>query len=56
MANKCIYCDGDIIDERAVSVCDKCGEGVWGRKMFRAIVDEMSGARERGDLEQGNVE
>lgn len=56
MANKCIYCRKEIMEERAVSVCDSCGESVWGKKMFKAIVDEMSNAKEKGNLNQGSVE
>ena len=52
---KCVYCKGDITDDRAVDVCDRCGRGVWGEKMFKAILQNMGGARQRGDLEQGMI-
>lgn len=52
---KCVYCKCGILDERAVDVCDKCGVGVWGEKMFQAIKDNMGNAREKGDLDQGLV-
>jgi uncharacterized UBP type Zn finger protein len=55
MVKKCIYCKCGIEDERAVDVCDKCGVGVWGPKMFKAIIENMSKAREKGDLNQGLV-
>jgi len=51
---RCIYCSSKIIDERAVEICDSCGEGVWG-KMFKAIKQNMGEAREKGDLFQGSI-
>lgn len=53
--DKCVYCKQIISDERAVSVCDRCGVGVWGEKMFNAIKTNMANAREKGDLNQGSV-
>jgi len=38
-----------------VDVCERCGIGVWGEKMFKAIKDNMSDARDKGDLFQGSV-
>jgi uncharacterized UBP type Zn finger protein len=55
MMDKCVYCKTEISDERAISVCDKCGVGVWGHKMFNAIKSGMVASREKGDLEQGHV-
>lgn len=52
---KCVYCKNDIKDERVVDVCDSCGIGVWGKKMFQAIKDNMNNAKEVGDLYQGSV-
>ncbi len=52
---KCIYCKEGIVDDRAVDVCDGCGVGVWGQKMFQAIKDNMGDAKEKGDLYQGEV-
>jgi len=52
---KCIYCNQEIVDGRAVDVCDKCGVRVWGEKMFKAIINNMQNAREKGDLYQGSV-
>ena len=51
----CVYCRREIIDERAVDVCNNCGVGVWGEKMFAAIVENMENARAKGDLHQGSV-
>jgi len=47
---KCIYCKSEITDDRAIDVCDKCGVGVWGEKMFKTIVKNMSDARNSGNL------
>ncbi|MFH1307487.1 MAG: hypothetical protein ABIH72_01395 [archaeon] len=55
MTKRCVYCKGLIEDDRAVDVCDRCGIGVWGDRMFKAIIDNMNGAREKGDLDQGLV-
>lgn len=52
---KCVYCKSNIEDERAVDVCDRCGKAVWGDKMFKAIMENMGNAREKGDLNQGLV-
>ncbi len=55
MAKNCIYCKGAIDQNSVVDVCRRCGVGVWGEKMFQAIVDNMEGHRESGDLYQGSV-
>ena len=53
--SKCVYCSKLIDDERVVDVCDSCGVGVWGKKMFQTIKDNMNNAKEVGDLYQGSV-
>ncbi len=55
MPKTCVYCKGSIDDNSVVDVCESCGINVWGRKMFKAIVDNMENARERGNLNQGLV-
>jgi hypothetical protein len=55
MVNKCVYCKAEITDNRAVDVCSPCGRGIWGDKMFQAIISNMGVAREKGDLYQGSV-
>ena len=55
MVNKCVYCKREISDDRAVDVCTPCGHGIWGEKMFQAIIDNMGNAKKKGDLFQGNV-
>lgn len=52
---KCIYCKQEIHDDRAVDVCNSCGVGVWGERMFNAIIQNMQDAREKGDLHQGLI-
>jgi len=52
---KCIYCKTSIEEESVVDVCERCGIGVWGDKMFKAIKESMEKARDSGDLNQGSV-
>ena len=47
---KCIYCGSPVNDNSVVDFCERCGRGVWGERMFNAIVKNMEDARERGDL------
>ena len=51
---KCIYCKCNIHDESVIDFCENCGTGVFGKKMFNAITENMSNARKRGDLDQLN--
>jgi len=55
MAKKCIYCKTDIPENSVIDFCRRCGVGVWGEKMFQAIVDSMEKSRNDGDLFQGSV-
>jgi len=55
MEKKCIYCNIELSSESVVDVCQKCGHGVWGSKMFKAIQENMQNAQENGDLHQGSV-
>lgn len=50
MSKKCIYCGCEITDESVIDFCRKCGIGVWGEKMFNAIVQNMEEAREKDNL------
>jgi len=52
---KCVYCSGVVSDESAVDVCQPCGYGVWGEKMFKTIQSNMQNAKDKGDLNQGSV-
>lgn len=55
MVKKCVYCGNEISDDRCVDVCDKCGHGVWGLRMFKAIKESTQEANDKGDLFQGSV-
>jgi hypothetical protein len=55
MVRHCIYCKTEIDQNSVVDVCQRCGHAVWGEKMFKAIIDNMEGARESGSLEQGSI-
>ncbi len=55
MTKKCIYCGEEIPHESVIDFCKVCGVGVWGEKMFNAIVQNMEEARERNDLCRTNM-
>ena len=55
MAKQCIYCKAEISQDSVIDFCKRCGVGVWGEKMFAAIVQNMENARDAGDLNQGSV-
>jgi hypothetical protein len=50
---RCIYCKGNLSDESVIDFCERCGKGVFGERMFNTIVENMSEAKHRGDLDQG---
>ena len=52
---KCLYCSKEIEDQSVIDFCKQCGHGVFGEKMFNAIVENMEMARDKGDLNQGSV-
>ncbi|MBU0957425.1 MAG: hypothetical protein KKF56_01300 [Nanoarchaeota archaeon] len=51
----CIYCKVDVADESVIDFCDRCGEGVFGRKMLEAIKENMEKAERTGNLNQGSI-
>ena len=55
MTKKCIYCNSEIHDESVIDFCERCGVGVWGEKMFKAIKKNMEDARENDDLCKTNT-
>jgi hypothetical protein len=55
MAKKCGFCKASIADDSAFEVCERCGIGIWGEKMFNTIRDNMQQAKVKGDLYQGSV-
>ena len=50
MTKKCIYCSSPVDEKCVIDFCDKCGERVWGPKMFAAIKKNMEDAQEDGNL------
>lgn len=54
MSRRCVYCKGEPAND-VLDVCERCGNKVWGPKMFNAIKSGMMASKERGDLEQGDV-
>lgn len=50
MPNKCIYCKKEVKEGSALDVCESCGIGVWGQKMFHTIVRKMEDAQAKDDL------
>jgi hypothetical protein len=55
MSKKCIYCKKEVFDNRAIDVCDSCGVGVWGQKMFSTIMKKMDDAKNNDDLVSTNT-
>ena len=55
MKKNCVYCSSEILDERVIDICDRCGFGVWGPKMFPAILQGTNVERAKGNLELGRV-
>ncbi|MBU1136584.1 MAG: hypothetical protein ABIG37_01555 [Nanoarchaeota archaeon] len=52
---KCIYCGCEIPDESVIDFCSSCGKKAFSEKMLNAIIENMTKAKERGDINQGNV-
>ena len=55
MTKKCVYCNTAVSDDCAIDVCDRCGIGVWGQKMFLAIKSQMNEAKTKDDLCSTNM-
>lgn len=55
MTKSCIYCKEQIDDSSVIDFCKRCGIGVWGEPMLKAIIESMEKARDKGDLFQGSV-
>ena len=56
MGKKCFFCKNEITDGRVIDVCQKCGVGIWGEKMFNTIDNNMRTAKEKGDLELNSAD
>jgi len=41
MSDKCLYCNKPL-SHSGFSVCDSCGKGVWGEKMYNTIKKNMA--------------
>jgi len=52
---KCVYCKCQLADDSVFDVCKSCGFMVWGEKMYSAIIQNMTKAKEAGDLYQGSI-
>ena len=48
---KCMYCKCEVDDSSLIDFCERCGKGVFGEKMFNAIVQNMKDANSRGDFD-----
>ena len=42
--------NGSTMNGSIIDFCQKCGVGVFGEKMFNAIVENMEKANDNGDL------
>ena len=56
MTKKCIYCKCQLSDESVIDFCERCGVGVWGHNMFRAIKQNFEEAGKKGNLSQGEID
>lgn len=55
MSKRCVYCGIDLSSECVIDFCERCGISAFGSKTFKAIIENMEQARDRGDLDQGSV-
>jgi len=51
MSDNCLYCNKSL-DHEGFSVCETCGEKIWGRKMYDTIKNNMS----KSPLEEESTE
>ncbi len=52
---RCVYCKNMISDSSAIDVCQRCGVGVWGQRMFDTIKKNMEDALYTGNLVSTNM-
>jgi hypothetical protein len=55
MTKRCIYCSCEISKDIPIDICQRCGVGVWGLKMFNAIISNVKNEKEKGNMELGCV-
>lgn len=55
MAKKCVYCSVELPNEAIIDFCEPCGTEAFGTKMYQAVIDNMSAAEIRGDLDQNEI-
>ena len=55
MTKHCIYCSCEIGSHIPIDVCQRCGIGVWGEKMFNAIISGVNDEKQKGNMELGRV-
>jgi uncharacterized UBP type Zn finger protein len=55
VSKKCVYCNAEVPEDRAMDVCNSCGKSVWGEKMFQTILDNTNREMSKGNLELGRV-
>jgi len=41
MTKQCGFCKAELTDNRVFEVCNRCGFGIWGEKMFKTICENM---------------